>query len=223
MGLLAAAVSLAFPPRCASCSAPGRAPLCAACEHAVRWLCDPCCARCGSPAGFETDECRDCREPAPAFRRARAAAAYAGPARDALVAFKLLGERRAARRLAAWMLEAAGALEGDAVAFVPATRASVAARGFNPAEELARRVARGLGLPVVPLLRKVRETADQAGLGRAARRGNLRGAFRARPAPPRVLLVDDVLTTGATADACARALRRAGARQIDVLTFARAV
>jgi predicted amidophosphoribosyltransferase len=146
---------------------------------------------------------------------------YEGPARDALKAFKLGGERRSARALARSMLLAAEGLGGDAVTFVPATRAALTARGFNPAEELARWIAAWCGLPLERLLVKTRETADQSGLGRTERRANLAGAFRASRAPRCVLLVDDVYTTGATADACARALREAGACHVDVLTFAR--
>lgn len=224
MALLRTLAHIVLPARCASCRAWGESPLCAACERSVRWIgTAPGCARCGRPGAVETRDCRDCRDPVPSFGRARAAAVYAGPARDALVEFKLLGERRAARALAARMLDAAPALEGECVAFVPATRAARSARGFNPAEELARHVARGLSLPLAPLLEKVRETADQASLGRADRRRNLLGAFRADRAPARVLLVDDLFTTGATAGACARALGAAGAARVDVLTFGRAL
>jgi predicted amidophosphoribosyltransferase len=136
--------------------------------------------------------------------------------------FKLGGERRAARMMGEYMARAVLDVAADVVTFVPATRRSVSARGFNPAEELARSLARALRIPWAPLLTKVRETTDQAELGRIERRRNVEGAFRARPMKARVLLVDDVMTTGATADACARALRAAGARDVVVVTFARA-
>jgi predicted amidophosphoribosyltransferase len=131
-----------------------------------------------------------------------------------------------ARGLARTTREPARALAGDrgfdAVAFVPATRRSVHERGFNPAEELARPIANGMKAPLRRLLTKTRDTADQAGLGPAQRRANLAGAFEAKAAPRRVLLVDDIFTTGATADACAAALIAAGATTVDVVTFARA-
>ena len=95
-------------------------------------------------------------------------------------------------------------------------------RGFNTAQELARNLSLGTHIACIGLLRKLRETADQASLDRRGRRLNLDGAFVSRPAPRRVLLVDDVMTTGATADACARALREAGAMDVMVVTFARA-
>lgn len=123
------------------------------------------------------------------------------------------------------MSRVAAGVEGDVVTAVPSTPRVRAERLFDPAAELARAVGRGLGLPYRRLLHKVRETADQTTLGRADRRANLRDAFRAAAASPpeRVLLVDDILTTGATADACARALRQIGVAQVDVLTFARAI
>jgi predicted amidophosphoribosyltransferase len=113
-------------------------------------------------------------------------------------------------------------LTTDVITFVPASRTSMAERGFNTAHELARALASLVRTPCTGLIRKTRETADQASLGRDQRRRNLAGAFRAGPARGRVLLVDDVMTTGATADACARALRAAGALDVMVLTFARA-
>jgi len=126
--------------------------------------------------------------------------------------------------LARWMVPAALSLGGvRCVTWVPSTRRSEAARGFNPARELARPLARSLGRIAAPLLAKTRETRDQAELSRAERRANQRDAFVARMQPPdRVLLVDDIMTTGATADACADALKKAGARRVCVVTFARA-
>ena len=149
---------------------------------------------------------------------------YAGPARDAVKAFKLLGERRAARALAARIAPVARRLDADIVTWVPATRASESERGFNPAEELARPLARLLRLHVRRLLVKRRETLDSAGLSREQRKANLFEAFvAAGPTRARVLLVDDVLTTGATAGECAQALKDAGARAVWVATFARAI
>ena len=138
-----------------------------------------------------------------------------------LMSFKLGGERRAARPMAGLMAGCARELQADVITFVPSSRASLAERGFNTARELARALAPLVRTPCSGLLRKTRETADQAALGRDQRRRNLAGAFRADRAMGRVLLVDDVMTTGATADACARALRAAGAPDVMVVTFAR--
>ena len=137
------------------------------------------------------------------------------------MAFKLGGERRAARYLAATMVGAIGS-QPDLIVAVPATRRALSERGFNTALELAKPLGRHIGAPVRMPLRKVRDTADQAGLGREARMRNLAIAFACAPVDGLVLLVDDVLTTGATADACAKALREAGADRVDVITFGRA-
>jgi ComF family protein len=213
-----------LPERCAACDAWGRAPLCAGCETIVQWIVPPMCERCGRPTPVATDRCRDCRGRDLGYVCARSAAVYTGPAREALKAFKLLGERRTARSLAARMAAAAHEIVGDQVTWVPSTRRGEAERGFVPAEALARPLARLLGLPAARLLSKVRETRDQTGLSRVERRSNLGGAFAAiRLVPGRVILVDDVMTTGATAEACTLALLRGGAREVRVVTFARAL
>jgi predicted amidophosphoribosyltransferase len=211
-----AAVGLLLPGRCATCNAWGGTPLCESCSERVRWITPPWCGGCRP--GQHVVERRS------AFGHSHAAAVYEGPAREALKAFKLLGERRTARWLAKRMVSVARPLGGNVVTWVPSTRASEAARGFNPAEELARPLARSLRLPIRRLLTKRRETLDSAGLSREQRRANLFEAFAARGvATGHVLLVDDIFTTGATADGCSRALRLAGAREVSVVTFARAL
>jgi len=190
----------------------------------VRWIGADSCEKCGKPEGAPVPRCQDCRGRELAFDKARAAAAYEGPARDALKAFKLGGERRTAVVLARWMVPPALALgRASCITWVPSTRRSDAERGFTPAEEIARPLAKRLALPARKLLTKTRDTLDQAALSRAERRANLRGAFAATARiPERVLLVDDIMTTGSTADACASALKAAGARRVLVVTFARA-
>jgi predicted amidophosphoribosyltransferase len=121
------------------------------------------------------------------------------------------------------MCSSLGATDATTVTFVPATRRAFSERGFNAAERLARGVARELGLPCRALMRTTRQTRDQAGLGRAERAVNLAGAFEARASGGRILLVDDVITTGATAAECTRALRAGGADEVEVLTFAMAL
>jgi predicted amidophosphoribosyltransferase len=209
---IAASIGLLLPGRCAACDTWGSSPLCERCSADVRWIAPPFCERCTSrslPAGR-------------GFGHAHAAAIYEGPAREALKAFKLLGERRAARWITRRMIHVARPLEGSVVTWVPSTRASEAARGFNPAEELARPLAHSLRLPARRLLAKRRDTLDSSGLSKEQRRVNLLDAFTARRAiAGHVLLVDDIFTTGATADECAKALRLAGAREVSVVTFAR--
>jgi ComF family protein len=216
-----ALADLVFPPSCLSCTRAGSRVLCEACLACFPWITEMC-ARCGRPVPRSVSRCADCRAPEPAFSVARAPAAYRGVARDVLMSFKLGGERRAARWMAVTMARCAETMRADVLTFVPSSRASMAERGFNTAHELARALSKAVRLPNVRLLSKIRETADQASLDRAGRRTNLAGAFASAPAPSRVILVDDVMTTGATADACARALRAAGALDVLVVTFARA-
>jgi ComF family protein len=153
---------------------------------------------------------------------ARSAFLFDGPARRAVHRLKFSGWRPVAEALGAAMAEA---WEGraDVLTWVPLTRRRRADRGFDQALALARVVGRRLDAPVLPLLRRVSDGGQQARRGGRERRVAVRGAFAARGrAPARVLLVDDVLTTGATAAACAEALARAGAREVSVLTAARA-
>jgi predicted amidophosphoribosyltransferase len=173
--------------------------------------------------------CADC--PPPPVAWARAALLYEGPVRRGLMRLKFSGWRSAARSLAPWMVEA---FLGDlpvarppgtsVVTWVPLGRRRRGDRGFDQAEALARAVAAEVGWPARRLLDRVVETSPQARRGGAQRREALRGAFRARPRiPPWVVLVDDVLTSGATTAECARVLMGAGAREVGVLCAARAL
>jgi predicted amidophosphoribosyltransferase len=149
---------------------------------------------------------------------------YDEPVRRIVAAWK----ERGLRRLAAWAaelaVEAVPRPGADAVAFVPPDRERRLKRGDHAAEALARELAARWELPVEPLLVRTRSGPRQRGLDHVARRRNVRGAFgAARPVSGRVLLVDDVYTTGATVNAAASALRRAGARRVEVATFARVI
>ena len=221
MALVDQVRQLFVPGSCAACSSWGASPLCETCKQRITWLAANACVRCGAPQ--RGNDCRWCPQLDTAIERARAACVYAGTARDAVKAFKLLGERRTARWLAARMAVAARELEANVVTWVPATRASEASRGFNPAEELARPLARFLRRPSKRLLIKRRETRDSAGLSREERRVNLYEAFAAKRVRGHVMLVDDILTTGATAGGCAAALLASGARSVSLVTFARAL
>jgi ComF family protein len=171
--------------------------------------------------------CGSCRADPPVWDWARAGAEYEGAVRDAIHAFKFEGKRALARPLAALVLEQVGREVGaDPGTLVPVPLAPdrERARGFNQAALVAERLGAALRVPVQPRwLARVRATATQSDLGAAERRANVRGAFVAAPAVAgrHVIVVDDVLTTGATTAECALALRAAGAIRVGVLTVAR--
>lgn len=165
----------------------------------------------------------------PAFALAHSLFEYDGALRDAIRAMKYRRHRAAGDRLGRMLADLAppGVVCGvDAAVPVPMHPTRLAARGYNQAELLARPLARALGVPCLAgAVSRLHQDSPQAGLDAAARRANVRGAFRARGPVPSgtILLVDDVFSTGATADACARALLDGGARSVLVLTLARAV
>jgi ComF family protein len=180
------------------------------------------CARCGRPTDEPVDRCADC--PHPEIDGARSAFLYEGPVSRAIKGMKFAGWRALAGHLAEAMAEAWDLGQADVVTWVPLARRRRARRGFDQAEALAAAVAPRLATPTRPLLARVRETPAQARRRGRDRRLALEGAFRAtRAVPGRVILVDDVLTTGTTAGACAAVLKDSGARVVLVLTAARSV
>ncbi len=217
--MLAALLDALFPKRCAGCG-DGPWPFCDRCRSRLVPLEPPRCARCGIPSAREVPACRHC--PPPSIAAARAAFLFDGPARAAVHRLKFAGWRPVATALGEAMV-AVWDRPVDAVTWVPLSRRRRAARGFDQALVLARVVADRLDLPLVGTLHRVADAGSQARRGGAERRRAMLGAFRAESSPPTsVVLVDDVLTTGATAGACAEALRAAGAREVFVLTAARA-
>lgn len=236
----AAALDLLFPPACELCGEPSRGHLCAACRAAVRPR-DPrlCCRVCGKTlvagdraAGAAGPVCAGCRERPPAFALARSAAAFDGPAGELVRRLKYGRRTWIADVLAALAAQRFPSLFGgetaDLAVPVPLHPARELARGFNQSALLAAGIARRLGIPVrADLLRRVRETGTQTRMNAAQRRANMRGAFAATPgaaarlAGKTVLVVDDVTTTGSTMDACAAALRAAGAARVLAFSAAR--
>jgi ComF family protein len=214
-----------FPVRCLGCRGPG-GPFCGDCAGRLVALRPPGCARCGRPFEREVERCRDC--PPEPIAWSRSAFLYTGPARSALIHLKFSGWRSAARGLGPAFADVVGVAPirtiRPTITWVPLGRRRKRARGFDQAEALARALGRVTGWPVVRLLARTTETGPQARRSARERRSALEGAFVPVAVPPSfVVLVDDVLTTGATAAACATALMAAGARRVGVLTFARAL
>lgn len=219
--MLGTLLDIVFPKRCAGCSA-GAWPFCESCRGDLLALSPPWCARCGRPTERAVRRCRDC--PAGVVDSARAPFVFGGPARAAVHRLKFSGWRAVAAALGAAMV-AVNEFDADVVAWVPLSRLRRAERGYDQALALAQVVSRGLDIPLAPLLERTAATVPQAMRAGHERRGAMRGVFRIsdRAPPQRVLLVDDVLTTGATAAACAEVLLAAGAHRVGLLTAARAL
>jgi ComF family protein len=232
---ITAALDLVFPPLCPVCDgllgAGRRDPLCGRCWEGLERILPPWCRCCGIPQGVE-GLCGACRSRRPRFAYARAALRYGEIAREAIHAFKFGGRRGLANPLgdllAGLGLRALPGAAPDLLVPVPLHPRRARERGYNQALLLARRLERAWGVPVAAdALRRAVPTQPQADLDAAARRRNVRDAFAVQSpgliAGRHVVLVDDVLTTGATAGECARTLSRAGAETVGVLTVARAL
>lgn len=225
--LLAGLLDLIAPARCAGCDLPGST-LCSACAEAiVRADTDTICARCGAiGTGRAGVGCVECTGRDLGFEAAIAAGPFEPPLSRAITLYKDSGERRYAVFLGLMLADVCQPWSGwpDAVLSVPPTRVALSRRGFDHTLPLARAVAASLAVPVARRL-CVSGRRDQRTLGRDARFANMAGAFSVvgeGNLPARVLLVDDVMTTGATLDAASRALLAGGADQVRVAVLARA-
>jgi predicted amidophosphoribosyltransferase len=216
-------LDLLLPMRCAVCDVGGNQ-LCAACRERLPRLEPPFCDRCGAPTAWPVARCRECSGRRLAFASARAAVAYDDDVRRLVRGWKERGLRRLAVEAAEVLVGVLPPPSSGVLTFVPPDRARSLQRGHHPAERLARELGELWSLPVLPLVARTRPAPHQRGLALADRRRNVAGAFApASGAPRAVTLVDDVYTSGATAAAAASALRKAGARRVEVVTFARVV
>jgi ComF family protein len=229
-------LAVVLAPGCAACGAllaqPTRGPVCADCWRSILPLTPPLCLRCGDPLpawrahDMASQICPRCRRGRSAVARARAVGAYDGALRAIIHALKYDGRRSLARPLGALMRQRGAEILAGAACVVPVPLHASRRRhrGFNQAADLARHV----GLPVCAALARRRATPTQTGLAAARRHRNVRDAFAITRAgralgAATVVLIDDVSTTGATLDACARALREAGVAEVRALTAARVV
>ncbi len=223
-----------FPRFCLFCGesaepVPG-AVVCTSCQTQVRRLAPPFCRQCGAPfesCGASEDICRDCLAEPPPFARARAALYYEGPAQEAIHRLKYQRQMVFARPLKMWLAASPAGCElaaaADLLLPVPLHPQRLRQRGFNQSLLLAQAFP---GRPLVRnLLERHRQTSPQVDLDGQARRENIRDAFGVRDpgavAGKKVLVIDDVFTTGATVSECARVLLAAGAARVEVLTVAR--
>ena len=198
--------------------------MCNSCRAALPRIPPPLCERCGAPTAWPVSRCAECAGRRLAFASARAAVRYEDGVRAVVAAWKERGLRRLAELAAEVVAEAIAPPQVAVLAFVPPHGDRLLERGHHPAERLAGELGRRWELPVVSLLKRGGSPKRQRGLSLKERRGNVRGVFRPTgKAPTAVALVDDVYTSGATANAAASALRKAGARRVHVVTFARAV
>ncbi|HUC68427.1 MAG TPA: ComF family protein [Stellaceae bacterium] len=230
-----ALLDLLLPPRCLICGATvsEAGALCAPCWSGITFLGEPCCACCGLPFEFALTMpalCGACARAHPAFDRARAAMRYDEASRDLILAFKHGDRLHLAPAFGAWLRRAGGELvaAADIAVPVPLHWTRLFTRRYNQAAVLAYALQAAGGPPVgADWLVRRRRTPSQGKRNAAARERNVRAAFALKPGRDvrgkRVLLIDDVFTTGATVGECARVLRRGGAAAVDVLTVARTV
>jgi len=232
MGIFRGFVDLIAPPVCHACGRRSYQPVCGECMAMIEVLADPLCPRCGRPVVDDVDLCHSCKRNPPAFDNARSLAVYDFPVRDCVIAMKSASGRAVARRLAP-LIRATFAdtlANANALTFVPITPARHSHRGHNQSEEIALALSRLTGTRTVGTLRITKSLKDQGGLSGKNRAKNVKGAFALKNGSDRLakivkgssfVLVDDVYTTGATANECARTLKLAGAAEVRVLTLAR--
>lgn len=239
MGLARAAtrhiVDFALPPRCPGCGTitDNQHSFCLPCWQALSFLAEPCCARCGLPFEYDAgdgSECGSCIAAPPNFDRLRAAVAYGEIARRVALKLKYGGKPGVAETLAHFMRRHLDPAEGAILAPVPLHRWRIWKRGYNQAALIASALAKSSGMKAeLDLLKRVKATPSLRGKGRRDRALALRGAFavpdraKAAIAGKTIILVDDVFTSGATANACAKALKRAGANKVNIICWARVV
>ena len=228
-------LDFALPPRCPGCGAVTEEPhrFCLDCWSGLAFLGEPCCARCALPFDYGSDAailCGRCLAEPPVYDRLRAAVAYGEISRIVALKLKYGGRPGVAETMARFMVRHLEGEAGGLIAPVPLHRWRIWRRGYNQSALIASALARRTGSEAaLDLLLRVKATPPLRGLGPRERREAVRGAFRINPRHKpalkgrAVVLVDDVYTSGATANACAAVLKRAGAGRVDIVAWARVV
>ncbi len=230
-------LDILFPPQCLKCSSlvAETGSLCSVCWLEISFIEGPACHACGLPFEYDLGPkalCGACSQDHPLFKRARATLIYNDASRDIILSFKHGDRTHAAAAYGKWLLRSGRELieDIDIIVPVPLHWSRLFHRRYNQAALLAQELGKLTGKPVeTNVLLRSKKTASQGHKTRNQRRLNLQGAFtvpskaQRKISEQRILLIDDVLTTGATVSACAKALLRAGAAKVDVLTLARVV
>jgi ComF family protein len=229
------ALDFIFPPQCLTCDSlvGTHGSLCLTCWQAVKFITDPMCHACGQPFEYTIGEqalCGECLKELPPFASARSVFVYDEHSRALVTKLKFSDQLYLASVFGPWLAKTGALMIGEShiIAPVPLSYRRFVSRRYNQAALLARALAQKTHLPVIPdLLVRKKHTAPQTGLSRRQREDNVKSAFAVNPRQQSaikgktVLLIDDVLTTGSTVSACTRALIKAGAMRVNVLTLAR--
>lgn len=218
---------LIYPTCCAGCGRLGPL-ICQDCYDLLPIIDSKICTKCGKPSNYLVEECRDCRKKHFFFSQSRSFGLYQGNLRELVRKLKYGNCRGLAEIFAHLLIEHSDAalFEVDVITYVPLSRRKQGERGFNQAQLLANGIASKLGLPLMDLLHQTKETKDQSKLPANDRGRNVKGAFLVKDdseiEDARILLVDDVFTTGSTVNECSKVILAAGAKLVKVATVARA-
>jgi len=217
-------LDLVFPPKCSLCGISSAEAICSGCLEKFPVINGNICRKCGKPCQRDVDTCRDCAGRTLHFSFARSGGSYTGNLKEAIRHLKYKNGKRIAPYLARFVEGRVSELVNDIdeIAFVPLTRFKEAKRGYNQSWLIAKELSLLYNKPLYSGLVKTKNIPEQNKLGLADRSGNIKGAFMAKTGVSgKVLLIDDVYTTGSTASECALALKKMGASEVFVLTIAR--